>query len=90
MKYKSEKKYFLKYRSYIFQRFFLKVLYRREVCVSKSARLILGGKFASQIRLAVFSLVGGFVYTQVYCVIVSVRFQLQLSFSVAIVSFVLL
>ena len=27
---------------------------RREVCVSKSARLILGGKFASQNRLGLF------------------------------------
>ena len=48
--------------TYIFQRPFLRGLFfeglifggpykRREVCVSKSARLILGGKFASQNRL---------------------------------------
>ena len=48
--------------AYIFQRPFLRGLFleglifggayiRREVCVSKSARLILGGKFASQNRL---------------------------------------
>ena len=47
--------------AYIFQRPFLRGLFlegpifggankRREVCISKSARLILGGKFASQNR----------------------------------------